>query len=257
MTKEKVLEILGEQGILYYGHKFIDELLRQPFEAQDLDYRVKSKSEKGDCTFLTYVDTRAVQKRLDIIFPNSWDVTVDSIESTEDRICVTATLEVKQGLLSRSLANVGEKHLSFKVDAKEARDRDNNSATSAYAQAFKRAASLLGIGEYIYDLSNEKDIWVKCDYNKPVIDAAAIKKFPGWMFPRNVKERLLRLGKVYCALHLQDVDLENAEDVVGAIKKEFGFPKELQDNEFHRAEAAIAHSLDNYIVSTLSNENNT
>ena len=60
---------------------------------------------------------------------------------------------------------------------------DQNAATRAEAQAFKRACACFGLGRYLYDLDT---VWVDLDqYNRPV----RTPNLPDWALPgmRRVK----------------------------------------------------------------------
>lgn len=140
----------------------INQRLLAPFKLDDLALRVGSK-ERGNynnSTVLLYVDSRAVQKRLNTLYPNHTTTVQDlqtvpyhiynvkektdfktkkTEEVTTDYHGIRAFCSVSitiPGLGTRS--NVGEE------------PEDPNSITKAYAQAFKRAASQFYIGAYTY-----------------------------------------------------------------------------------------------------------
>src|SRR5262249_22928123 len=60
---------------------------------------------------------------------------------------------------------------------------DENAATRAEAQAFKRACACFGLGRYLYDLGR---VWMDLDpYDRPVQTPA----LPDWAVPHDVKRQ--------------------------------------------------------------------
>jgi len=260
MTKKVAIAGKISEGIkkrktsfFYYPNKFVDEILREPFEVTELDFKVKSrtKDDKDKGSFLTYVDTRAVERRMNIVFGPDWEAIVASSYHADDRIVTVVNVNVFNRVTRemRTFSNVGEKHCNFKPSASEARDRDGNAATSSYAQAFKRACTKLGIGEYIYRLSGEKDQWVEIKWNKPVITDEVIRNMPRFMFPVPINERLLRLAGYFCELDEFKWDAEKEPYApVTYVQEVFNWNKGMSDEEKLYAEAQLAWALDDYMM---------
>jgi hypothetical protein len=91
---------------------------------------------------IAHADARAYQGRLNEVVGNDWS---DDYELLEGGAVVLCRLTVAG--VTRS-------------DIGEASPDDRNTATSAVAQAFKRAAVKFGIGRYLYDLPKT---WVEYD----------------------------------------------------------------------------------------------
>lgn len=118
-------------------------LLAEPFEPKLISW--KPGPTKGDkCMATPYADLRAYQERLDELCGLEWSVRY--LPWNEGRIIC----ELSIGGVIRS--STGES---------DAQDGKNGMAgTVAEAQAFKRAASMFGLGRYLYDLPA---VWVDLD----------------------------------------------------------------------------------------------
>ncbi len=117
-----------------------DELAK-PFDLDRVEW--KPQATKGNRTLaIAYADARAYQDRLNEIAGADWS---DDYEILDGGAVVLCRLTVAG--VTRS-------------DIGEAPTGDRNTATSALAQAFKRAAVKFGIGRYLYDLPKT---WVDYD----------------------------------------------------------------------------------------------
>ncbi len=144
--------------------------LRMPFRPEDISWKPQTVDYKGGTALaVAYADPRAYADRLNEVFGvGGWSDSYHFIATpfnkyikgkkawgdkpaTEDKevlgnkiICVaTITVELKNGTdYSRiEVSSTGDSDAS-----------DDNAATSAEAQAFKRAAMKLGLGRYLYEL---------------------------------------------------------------------------------------------------------
>src|SRR5438874_25538 len=132
--------------------------LQVPFHPSVIEWRVTNTShDKARGQVIPYADQRAYTDRLNALFtPAGWtrEYTVhasSSFERSRDKkvvakILVTCKLSI-HGLGSHSAT--GEEWAD-----------DDNAATSAEAQAFKRACSCFGLGRYLYYFEG---IWVDLD----------------------------------------------------------------------------------------------
>lgn len=241
---------MSKPSCAYYPYKFIDQILRHPFELTELEFKVKSrlKDNKDKGSFLIYVDTRAVERRMNIVFGPNWESKITSSYLADDRVVTTVDVSVKMGDKVRIFSNIGEKHCNFQLSPKESRDRDPNAATSSYAQAFKRACTKLGIGEYIYHMSGEKDQWVDIKWNKPVITDSVIQKLPSFMFPTPINERLLTLAQHYCEISGEPFDEDDTSKPVTFVQECLGWKKGMSVDEKLHAEAQLAWLLDLHMM---------
>lgn len=116
--------------------------LAAPFPAADISWRVGATS--GDKTkgiALAYIDARDVMHRLDSVCgPENWQ-------------CDYPWSDGKR-LVCRVGVRIGNEWI---WKANGAGDTDVEAEKGAMSDAFKRAAVLWGIGQYLYDLTN---IWV-------------------------------------------------------------------------------------------------
>lgn len=113
--------------------------LTEPFPAHLIDLKPGAMSRSKDRALaLAYADVRVYQERLDrVVGPDSWSVTF--------KICpigIVCTLAV----LGVVKSDVGDYPLDYGDTPNE------NKATTAAAQAFKRACAQFGVGRYLYEL---------------------------------------------------------------------------------------------------------
>ena len=164
----------------------IREQLAEPFDPGEIKWRVTATStqqgrrgpqRRGQ--LVAYADQRAYTDRLNEVFgewgwTRSYDVQVaqnferrapgDRKEmAVAAKVVVVSTVTI-QGLGSHT--GIGEEWAD-----------DENAATRAEAQAFKRACACFGLGRYLYDLDKE---WMDLDqYNRPV----RTPNLPDWALP--------------------------------------------------------------------------
>jgi hypothetical protein len=157
--------------------------LTEPFEPSEIKWRVTATSAnqgKKRGQLVAYADQRAYTDRLNAVFgewdwTRSYDVQVAQnferrAPGDKTRTAVAAKLVVVCTVTVCGLgshAGVGEEWAD-----------DQNAATRAEAQAFKRACACFGLGRYLYDVDT---VWVDLDqYNRPV----QIPNLPDWALPR-------------------------------------------------------------------------
>ena len=164
----------------------IREQLAEPFDPREIRWRVTATStqqgrrgpqKRGQ--LVAYADQRAYTDRLNEVFgewgwTRSYDVQVahnferrapgDKKEmAVAAKVVVVSTVTI-QGLGSHT--GIGEEWAD-----------DENAATRAEAQAFKRACACFGLGRYLYDLDKE---WMDLDqFNRPV----CTPNLPDWALP--------------------------------------------------------------------------
>ena len=164
----------------------IRELLSEPFDPAEIKWRVTATSthqtnrgaqKRGQ--LVAYADQRAYTDRLNGVFgewgwTRSYDVQVAQnferrAPGDQKRTAVAAKVVVVSKVTIHGLGShtgVGEEWAD-----------DQNAATRAEAQAFKRACACFGLGRYLYDLDT---VWVDLDqYNRPV----RTPNLPEWALP--------------------------------------------------------------------------
>jgi len=164
----------------------IRELLSEPFDADEIKWRVTATStnqgkhgpqKRGQ--LVAYADQRAYTDRLNDVFgewgwTRSYDVQVAQNferrapgDKTRTAVAAKVVVVCKVTVCGfGSHTGVGEEWAD-----------DQNAATRAEAQAFKRACACFGLGRYLYDLDT---VWVDLDqYNRPV----HTPNLPDWALP--------------------------------------------------------------------------
>jgi hypothetical protein len=123
------------------------QLLKAPIEADRLEWRVQSCGKKEDGTIwarvLAYVDNRTIMERLDSVFPEGWDQQEAYQQIGNKAVCVVQ-LRVWEGERDRKVTGSCEVPLD--------KESDIDPFKTAASGAMKRAAVLLGIGRYLYDM---------------------------------------------------------------------------------------------------------
>ena len=118
--------------------------LRKPFAPEAIQWKPGATNrDKTKALALAYVDSRHYHSRLDDVVGANWS---DHYEVHANGSIIVCALTV-DGI---TRCDVGEKDAA-----------DQNTVTSAKAQAFKRACSAFGLGRYLYEFPQE---WV--EYNQ-------------------------------------------------------------------------------------------
>ncbi len=124
--------------------------LTTPFPSDQIELKPGVLTQSRDRALaMAYADSRVYQDRLDqVVGPADWHV---SFTLTPDGVVCTLSI------LGVSKADVGD----FPLDSPE--HPNENRATSAAAQAFKRACAQFGLGRYLYSLPRT---WADYDPDK-------------------------------------------------------------------------------------------
>src|SRR5881397_2039510 len=164
----------------------IRELLSEPFDSGEIKWRVTATStyqskhgpqKRGQ--LVAYADQRAYTDRLNEVFgewgwTRSYDVQV--VQNFERR----APGDKKQTAVAAKVVVVSKvtiHGLGSHTGVGEEWADDQNAATRAEAQAFKRACACFGLGRYLYDLDT---IWMDLDQNNRPVRTATL---PEWALP--------------------------------------------------------------------------
>ena len=128
--------------------------LAQPFDPEAVEFKAGATTQdKARALALAYVDSRVYQARLDAVAPD-WRNEYTR-EYAGDRVIVTCALTV---------AGVTRQAIGESLQANARHDGstviEENAATSAEAQAFKRACSAFGLGRYLYSVPQ---VWAEYD----------------------------------------------------------------------------------------------
>jgi hypothetical protein len=120
--------------------------LKKPFPPDRISWRLGSTN--GDKTkgmALAYIDARDVMSRLDEVCGLLWQA--EYVPMPNGTCCCRVGVKVGEEWLWRSNGSMNISD-SDKADAKEMAEK------GSYSDAFKRAAVLWGIGQYLYDLDS-------------------------------------------------------------------------------------------------------
>lgn len=170
--------------------KEIKMALEVPFDPSEIKWRVTATSvqqtkrgpeKRGQ--IVAYADQRAYTDRLNAIFGEwGWTRTYDvqvaqnferKSPGDKKQTAIAAKVVVVAGVTIHQLGThtgVGEEWAD-----------DENAATRAEAQSFKRACACFGLGRYLYDLDK---VWVDLDqHNRPI----ETPRLPDWARPHNAK----------------------------------------------------------------------
>jgi hypothetical protein len=139
--------------------------LAQPFDPAAVEFKAGATTQdKARALALAYVDSRVYQARLDAVAPD-WRNEYTR-EYAGERVIVTCALTV---------AGVTRQAIGESLQANARHDGstviEENAATSAEAQAFKRACSAFGLGRYLYSVPQ---VWAEYDAQRRQFTPAAL-----------------------------------------------------------------------------------
>lgn len=190
--------------------------LEIPFDPRVIEWRVtNSNRDKNRGQVIPYADQRAYTDRLNALFtPAGWTRrynihTTANFQRSRDQKLVAKVLVT----CKLSIFGFG----SHSATGEEWAD-DDNAATSAEAQAFKRACSCFGLGRYLYYFEG---VWLDLDQRKR---PKSIPRLPEWATPSGWAQGL-RPNKVSephanaAATHLQTGSLVSE---IEAMAQELG-----------------------------------
>lgn len=164
----------------------IRELLSEPFDPGEIKWRVTATStqqtkhgpqKRGQ--LVAYADQRAYTDRLNEVF-GEWGWTRDYDIQVAQNFERRAPGDKKETAVAAKVVVVSKvtiHGLGSHTGVGEEWADDENVATRAEAQAFKRACACFGLGRYLYDLDKT---WIDLDqYNRPV----HTPNLPDWAVP--------------------------------------------------------------------------
>lgn len=179
-------------------HAQIRELMAEPFDPGEIKWRVTAtsthQSKNGPIKrgqLVAYADQRAYTDRLNEAF-GEWGWTrayAVQVAQNFERVMRSGSKDGKQSTICAKVvvvSTVTVHGLGSHTGVGEEWADDENSATRAEAQAFKRACACFGLGRYLYDLDK---VWEDLDqYNRPVRNPT----LPEWALPGHAKRQTLR-----------------------------------------------------------------
>src|SRR6266581_104131 len=119
------------------------EHLRAPFPPTEIKFLPKSPVQRGDawiCLALPYADKRAYEDRLNALVPGRWSTPAMTPLDAGNKLVIPVTLVICE----IAHTDVGEAFLTSLSRKGEPREEEN-AATEAYSQAFRRACAQVGL----------------------------------------------------------------------------------------------------------------
>jgi hypothetical protein len=176
----------------------LEEIRRQlldPFDPAEIKWRVTATSTQNGRNgtvkrgqLVAYADQRAYTDRLNEIFGEwGWTRTYNvQVAQNFERVTRQGAKGEKQSTICAKVvvvSTVTVNGLGSHTGVGEEWADDENSATRAEAQAFKRACACFGLGRYLYDLDK---VWEDLDqYNRPVREP----NLPEWAIPAHLRRQ--------------------------------------------------------------------
>mgnify|MGYP001370642961 CR=1 FL=1 len=165
----------------------IAEPLRAPFPPMEIKFLPKfpqQREGKWFCLAYPYADKRAYEDRLNALAYGHWQTPPPIALATANKLIIFVTVV----LCGIPHTDVGEAFLSRVSRKGEAREEENT-ATAAYSQAFRRACAQFGLGRYLYTLPK---VWLPYNPQERVIALSADEK-------QQTAERLYRKAGLLAA----------------------------------------------------------
>lgn len=148
------------------SHKALLMQLKQPFDPKFVKWRVGAiNADKTKGIALAYIDSREVNKRLD---------EVCGIAGWRNRL-----IEVSEGFISEIDIKIDDEWITRSNAAGNTRVEPVKGGAS---DAFKRAASVWGVGRYLYYLPS---VWVKIVQQGRSYVLAEVPELPDWALPKS------------------------------------------------------------------------
>jgi hypothetical protein len=184
----------------------IEEIRNQlldPFDPAEIKWRVTATASQQGRNgpvkrgqLVAYADQRAYTDRLNDIFGEwGWTRTYSvQVAQNFERTLNKGGNGQKQSVICAKVvvvSTVSVSGLGSHTGVGEEWADDENSATRAEAQAFKRACACFGLGRYLYDLDK---VWEDLDqYNRPVRNP----NLPDWALPAHARTRTAAIPSAF------------------------------------------------------------
>ena len=160
--------------------------LKKPFEPKDVEWRIQRKSKDGQKGMaMAYIDARAISNRLDdLVMRNiidGWSVSyrpIDMGNIKQQKRGYDTEVPIK-GFICTITLNLGDMSISREDGANLT---DFEPFKGGLSGAFKRAASMWGIGRYLYDL---RTVWAPIDNWGNITQKP---RLPLWALPKGYVE---------------------------------------------------------------------
>lgn len=151
--------------------------LKRPFDTKKISWRVGATTkDKSKGIALAYIDARDVMQRLDEVFGLDWQCKYSHADTKT--VCEIGVLI--EGVWIWRAGGAG--------------DSDIEAEKGALSDAFKRAAVLFGVGQYLYSLPN---IWVELEAKGSSHVIKSPPPLPHWATPEGF-DAIMEMRKTTC-----------------------------------------------------------
>jgi hypothetical protein len=127
----------------------LKEVLQEPFVPDSIQFlpkRIHQEKSKYVCLALPYANKRVYEDRLNELVFGEWSSPYVPPYAQGNKLIIPATVVI----LGVAHTDYGEEFLT--TPGKNGAREDENTATEAYSQAFRRACAKFSLGRYLYDL---------------------------------------------------------------------------------------------------------
>jgi hypothetical protein len=126
------------------------EALQQPFAPETIQFlpkEIRKENGKQVCSALPYANKRIYEDRLNALVFGDWSTPATQPYAQGNKLIIPVTVII----LGVAHTDYGEAFLLASGKNGSTRE-DENTATEAYSQAFRRACAKFSLGRYLYDL---------------------------------------------------------------------------------------------------------
>jgi hypothetical protein len=126
------------------------EALQQPFAPETIQFlprEIRKENGKQVCSALPYANKRVYEDRLNELVFGEWSTPANQPYAQGNKLIIPVTVII----LEVAHTDYGEAFLLAPGKNGSTRE-DENTATEAYSQAFRRACAKFSLGRYLYDL---------------------------------------------------------------------------------------------------------
>jgi hypothetical protein len=128
----------------------LKEALQQPFAPETIQFlpkEIRKENGKQVCSALPYANKRIYEDRLNALVFGDWSTPATQPYAQGNKLIIPVTVII----LGVAHTDYGEAFLLASGKNGSTRE-DENTATEAYSQAFRRACAKFSLGRYLYDL---------------------------------------------------------------------------------------------------------
>jgi hypothetical protein len=128
----------------------LKDALQQPFAPETIQFlpkEIRTENGKQVCSALPYANKRVYEDRLNALVFGEWSTPLTQPYAQGNKLIIPVTVII----LGIAHSDYGEAFMTTAGKNGNTRE-DENTATEAYSQAFRRACAKFFLGRYLYDL---------------------------------------------------------------------------------------------------------